>query len=52
MAGELVEFKEGTRKDGLVIEITRIIFEKKKVNKYNNYTCEHAEHLLYQNKNF
>ena len=40
MAGELVEFKEGTRKDGLVIEITRIIFEKKKkVNKYNNYNC-------------
>ena len=40
-----------SRNDSIVIEITRIIFEKKKVNKYNNYTCEHAEHLLYQNKN-
>ena len=39
------------KNDSLVIEITRIIFEKKKVNKYNNYTCEHGEHLLYQNKN-
>ena len=38
------------RNDSLVIEITRIIFEKKKkVNKYNNYTCEHDEYLLYQN---
>ena len=23
---------------------------KKKVNKYNNYTYEHDEHVLYQNK--
>ena len=41
------------KKDSLVIEITRIILEKKKkkrVNKYNNYSCEHGEHLLYQNK--
>ena len=39
-----------SRKDSFVIEITRIIFEKKNVNTYNNYTCEHDEHLLYQNK--
>ena len=24
--------------------------KKKRVSKYNNYTCEHGEHLLYQNK--
>ena len=39
------------RKDSLVIKITRISFEKKKkVNMYKNYSCEHDEHLLYQNK--
>ena len=42
-----------SKKDSLIIEITRISFfflYKKNVNKYNNYTCEHDEHLLYQNK--
>ena len=38
-----------SKKDNFVIEITRIILEKK-VNKYNNYNCEHDENFLYQNK--
>ena len=38
-----------SRKDSFVIEITRIILFFLNVNMYNNYTCEHDEHL-YQNK--
>ena len=38
-----------SKKNSLIIEITRISFfslKEKKDNKYNNHTCEHNEHLL------
>ena len=34
----------------LTLKSLELFLKKKNVNTYNNYTCEHDEHLLYQNK--
>ena len=34
---------------GLSLKSLELFLKKRKVNKYNNYTCEHDEHLSYQN---
>ena len=33
----------------LLLKSLELFLKKRKVNKYNNYTCEHDEHLSYQN---